>query len=96
MLIHSMHDPSLKHGHELDRVYASHDMSIGHGHELNKFYNYASNPIYILDVGPMPCREAELLFFVKNDVQVPQMHFLKKFGTQVIDPTTSNKMVLSN
>jgi hypothetical protein len=33
MLIHSMHDLSLKHGHELD-----------------KFYNYASNPTYILDV----------------------------------------------
>jgi hypothetical protein len=46
----------------------------------------------------MPHREAELLFFfVKNDVQVLQMHFfLKKVGTQAKDPTRSNKVVLSN
>jgi hypothetical protein len=42
-----MHDPSLKHGHELDRVYASYDMSIGHGHELDRVY--AS---YDMSIGP--------------------------------------------
>jgi hypothetical protein len=73
-----MHDPSLKHGHELDQVYASCDMNIGHGHELDKFYNYASNPIYILDVGPCHVEKPNYYFFVKNDVQVLQMHFFKK------------------
>ena len=61
-----MHDPSLKHGHELDRVYASYDMSIGHGHELDKFYNYASNPIYILDVGPCHVEKPNYYFFCKK------------------------------